>query len=43
MPYFAARQRLDVNRWQQFADFALKFGLIDKAVDVSNLLWEAEN
>jgi putative hydroxymethylpyrimidine transport system substrate-binding protein len=43
LPYYAARQQLDANRWQQFADFALKFGLIDKTVDVSNLLWEAEN
>jgi len=42
MPYYAAHQQLDVKRWQEFADFALKYGLIDKTVDVSNLLWEAE-
>ena len=39
LPYYAARQQLDVNRWQLFADFALKYGLIDKQVDVTNILW----
>ena len=43
MPYYAAHQQLDVKRWQEFADFALKYGLIDKTVDVSSLLWDAEN
>jgi putative hydroxymethylpyrimidine transport system substrate-binding protein len=39
LPYYAARQQLDVKRWQLFADFALKYGLIDKKVDVVNILW----
>jgi putative hydroxymethylpyrimidine transport system substrate-binding protein len=39
LPYYAARQQLDVKRWQLFADFALKYGLIDKKVDVVNVLW----
>ncbi len=39
LPYYAARQHLDVNRWQLFADFALKYGLIDKQVDVTKVLW----
>lgn len=39
LPYYAAHQQLDVNRWQLFADFALKFGLIDKKVDVVDVLW----
>jgi len=39
LPYYAARQQLDVNRWQQFADFALKYGLIAKKVDVVDVLW----
>jgi len=43
LPYYASGQKMDVKRWQEFADFALKYGLIDKKVDVSNLLWEAEN
>jgi putative hydroxymethylpyrimidine transport system substrate-binding protein len=38
-PYYAHSQQLDVRRWQQFADFALKYGLIDKAVDVKSILW----
>jgi putative hydroxymethylpyrimidine transport system substrate-binding protein len=39
LPYYAARQQLDVKRWQLFADFALKYGLIDKQVDVTDVLW----
>jgi len=39
LPYFAAHQQLDHKRWQLFADFAHEFGLIDKKVDVVNLLW----
>ena len=39
LPYYAADQQLDPKRWQQFADFALKHGLIDKKVDVTGLLW----
>ena len=37
-PYYAHSQMLEVNRWQQFADFALKYGLIDKSVDVKTFL-----
>jgi len=39
LPYYAAHQHLDVDRWQQFADFALKYGLIDKKVDAVDVLW----
>ena len=38
MPYYAHHQTLDENRWQQFADFALKYGLIDRAVDVKPII-----
>ena len=38
MPYYAHHQKLDENRWQQFADFALKYGLIDRAVDVKPII-----
>ncbi len=37
-PYFAASQTLEMERWQSFADFALKHGLISRAVDVKPLL-----
>ena len=37
-PYFARSQTLDAARWQRFADFALKYGLIEKPVDVRPLL-----
>jgi putative hydroxymethylpyrimidine transport system substrate-binding protein len=43
LPYYASAQKLDAKRWQEFADFALKYELIDKKVDVSTLLWEDEN
>ena len=39
LPYYAARQELDVKRWQQFADFALQYGLVEKKVDVTDILW----
>lgn len=39
LPYYAAHQQLDPKRWQLFAEFAHEFGLIDKKVDVVNLLW----
>ena len=39
-PYFAREQNLSVKRWQQFADFALRHGLIDRAVDVRQILWK---
>ncbi len=42
-PYFAANQELEMARWQSFADFALKYGLISRAVDVKPLLvkWDS--
>jgi putative hydroxymethylpyrimidine transport system substrate-binding protein len=39
LPYYATNQQIEVKRWQQFADFALKYGLIDRKVDVENVLW----
>ena len=42
LPYYATHQQLDVNQWQLFADFALKYGLIDKKVDVKTVLWLEE-
>ncbi len=42
LPYYATNQKTEIKRWQQFADFALKYGLIDKRVDVQNVLWVGE-
>ena len=39
-PYFATDQRLDPGRWQKFADFAMQYGLIEKTVDVNQILWK---
>jgi len=39
LPYYAAHQQLDKSRWQLFADFAHEFGLIDKTVDVGDVIW----
>lgn len=39
MPYYAHHQTLDVDRWQQFADFALKYRLIDNPVDAKSVLF----
>lgn len=41
LPYFARHQKLDPKQWQQFADFALKYGLIEAPVDVKSILWSA--
>ena len=43
LPYYATGQKLDVKRWQQFADFALQYGLIEKKVDVADILWTEGN
>ena len=43
LPYYAASQKHDVRRWQQFADFALQYGLIEKKVDVAEVLWMEGN
>ena len=37
-PFFAESQRIDVNRWQSFADFALAHGLIARPVEVASIL-----
>lgn len=42
LPYYAHHQTLDVNRWQQFADFALEYGLIDRPVDVKSIIMKME-
>jgi putative hydroxymethylpyrimidine transport system substrate-binding protein len=39
LPYFAHSQALDQKRWQNFADFALQYKLIDRPVDVDALIW----
>ena len=43
LPYYATHQKLGVKRWQEFADFALQYGLIEKKVDVTNVLWTEGN
>jgi putative hydroxymethylpyrimidine transport system substrate-binding protein len=43
LPYYAAKQNQDVQRWQQFADFALQYGLIENEVKVANVLWTTGN
>ena len=43
LPYYAHEQKIDADRWQHFADFAFKYGLIEKAVDVKSILWSAGN
>ena len=42
LPYYAHNQKHDSRRWQQFADFAAEYGLIDKSVDTGPILqsWE---
>jgi len=42
LPYYASDQKLEVPRWQQFADFALTYGLIKNTVDVASILWAEE-
>jgi len=37
-PFFATSQKIDPERWQAFADFALANGLITRAVEVAPLL-----
>ena len=39
LPYYAHHQRLEPQRWQNFADFALKYGLIENAVNVKTILY----
>lgn len=42
LPHFAKGQKHDPVRWQEFADFAYKHGLIDKAISTKPILkfWE---
>lgn len=42
LPYYAHSQKLDLAGWQQFADFALQHGLIEKAVDVRTVIWSED-
>ena len=37
-PLYAHNQKCDKEKWQTFADFALKYGLIEKKVDVTAIL-----
>ena len=37
MPLYAENQAPDREAWRKFADFALKFGLIEKEVNVDSL------
>jgi putative hydroxymethylpyrimidine transport system substrate-binding protein len=43
LPYYAHHQKIDVDRWQQFADFAFKYGLIEKKVDVKSVVWSTDH
>lgn len=42
LPYYAHDQKLDIGRWQQFADFAFEYGLIEKKVDVRSIIWSQD-
>ena len=43
LPYYAHDQRIDIERWQQFADFAFQHRLIEKTVDVKSVVWSIDN
>lgn len=38
-PFFAYEGASDPVKWQEFADFALKYGLIDKKIDAKTLIF----
>ena len=38
LPYYASHQKLSRDRWQEFADFALRHGLIERPVIIHDLL-----
>jgi putative hydroxymethylpyrimidine transport system substrate-binding protein len=42
LPYFSHSQQFNVRRWQRFADFSLKYGLVQNTVDVQSVIkvWE---
>jgi putative hydroxymethylpyrimidine transport system substrate-binding protein len=42
LPYYAHNQTLDPRRWQQFADFAVQHKLIDRPVNVTQMLWQGK-
>ncbi|MCJ7795394.1 MAG: ABC transporter substrate-binding protein, partial [Thermoleophilia bacterium] len=37
-PLYARSQTCDREKWQKFSDFALRYGLIEKKVDVTTIL-----
>lgn len=37
-PFFATTQELNAEKWQNFADFAFKQSILEKAVDVTTVL-----
>jgi putative hydroxymethylpyrimidine transport system substrate-binding protein len=40
LPFYAHNQTLGTQRWQQFADFAAQHKLIDRPVNVTEMLWQ---
>jgi putative hydroxymethylpyrimidine transport system substrate-binding protein len=42
LPYFARSQDLDPAGWQVFADFAHRYVLIEKAVDINIIIWSGK-
>jgi len=38
LPYFSQNQKHDIRRWQRFADFSLKHGLVDRPVDIKAII-----
>ncbi|MEA2013709.1 MAG: ABC transporter substrate-binding protein [Thermodesulfobacteriota bacterium] len=38
LPVYAHSQTCDAEKWREFADFALRYGLIDKKVNVTTIL-----
>lgn len=42
LPYYAQHQAVDVKQWQAFADFALEYGLIERAVNVRSIILQME-
>lgn len=42
LPYFSHSQKHDIQRWQRFADFSFKYGLIARPVNVKSIIrvWE---
>jgi len=42
LPLYAGNQSHDSKRWQTFADFSHTFGLIEKPVDVTTILYEVK-